>query len=138
MADEEIYIMDASAAVEYVLETNIGSRVATLIANARLIAPEIIDAEVLSALRRKMQRGEISEAEALDALDKLEGMIIERISSRTFMRKALELRHNITAYDALYVAIAQERGATLLTYDGPLTRAPASVLRGAVRNVSII
>ena len=137
MADEEIYITDASAVVEYLLETEVGLHVATLIASAHLIAPEIIDAEVLSALRRKMQRGEISEAEALGALDKLEGMTIERVSYRTYMRRALEIRHNVTAYDALYVVIAQERGATLLTFDGPLSRAPASVLRGAVRNVRV-
>lgn len=137
MADEEIYIMDASAAVGYVLETGVGSRVATLIVGAHLIAPEILDAEVLSALRRKVHRAEITESEALDALDKLEGMTIERVSSRAFTRKALGLRHNITAYDALYVAIAQERGATLLTFDGPLSRAPASVLRGVVLNVRV-
>ena len=137
MVSAEPYVIDSSATVEYLLETEVGLRVAALIAGVRLIAPEMLDAEVLSALRRNVQAREISEARALEALARLEALPVERVSHRTLTRAAWALRHNITAYDALYVAIAQERGATLLTYDGPLSRAPASVLRGAVRNVGI-
>ena len=138
MAGAEIYVMDSSATVEYLLDTEIGSQVSELIADAQLIAPEMLDAEVLSVLRRLVQAQEISEARALEALAKLEDMPVERVSHRTLTRTAWELRHNVSAYDALYVAIAQERGATLLTFDGPLTRAPASVLGVAVRRVGVI
>ena len=135
MVTAEPYVIDASATVEYLLETNVGLRVAALIAGARLIAPEMLDAEVLSALRRKVQAQEISETTALDALARLEDLPVERVSHRTLTRAAWDLRHNVSAYDALYVVVAQERGATLLTFDGPLTRAPASVLGITVRNV---
>ena len=137
MVSAEPYVIDASATVEYLLESDVGLQVAALIAGARLVAPEMLDAEVLSALRRGVQAQEISETRALEALAKLENMPVERVSHRTFTRAAWALRHNVSAYDALYVAIARERGATLLTFDGPLTRAPASVLGVAVRNVSI-
>jgi predicted nucleic acid-binding protein len=137
MVSAEPYVIDASATVEYLLESDVGLQVAALIAGARLVAPEMLDAEVLSALRRKVQVQAISEAWALEALARLEDLPIERVSHRTLTRAAWELRHNVSAYDALYVAIAQERGATLLTFDGPLTRAPASVLDVAVRNVGV-
>ncbi len=137
MVSAEPYVIDASATVEFLLESDVGLQVAALIAGARLVAPEMLDAEVLSALRRKVQGQEISEARAREALAKLEDMPVERVSHRTLTRAAWELRHNVSAYDALYVAIAQERGATLLAFDGPLTRAPASVLGIAVRSVSI-
>lgn len=136
MVSAESYVIDASATVEYVLETDVGLKVAELIDGARLIAPEMLDAEVLSALRRKV-REEISEATALDALTNLQDMPIERVSHQTLTRAAWALRHNVSAYDALYVALSQERGATLLTYDGPLSRAPASVLGITVRNVGV-
>ena len=137
MVSAEPYVIDSSATVEYLLETEVGLRVAALIAGVRLIAPEMLDAEVLSALRRNVQQENISEARALEALARLEALPVERVSHRTLTRAAWALRHNVSAYDALYIAIAQERGATLLTYDGPLTRAPASVLGVAVRNVGI-
>ena len=137
MVSAEPYVIDASATVEYLLESDVGLQVAALIAGARLVAPEMLDAEVLSALRRGVQAQEISETRALEALARLEDLPVERVSHRTFTRAAWALRHNVSAYDALYVAIARERGATLLTFDGPLTRAPASVLGVAVRNVSI-
>ena len=137
MVSAEPYVIDASATVEYLLETDVGLQVAALIAGARLIAPEMLDAEVLSTLRRKVQAQDIAEDTAVDALAKLEDMTVERVSHRTLTRAAWALRHNVSAYDALYVAIARERGATLLTFDGPLTRAPMSVLGVTVRNVGI-
>ena len=57
MAGPEIYVIDASAAVEYLLATDTGLRLAELTAGARLIAPELLDAEVLSALRQAAARG---------------------------------------------------------------------------------
>ena len=137
MVSAEPYVIDASATVEYLLETDVGLQVAELIDGAEPIAPEMLDAEVLSALRRKVREEDISEGRALDALSKLDNMPVERVSHRTLTRSAWELRHNVSAYDALYVAVAQLRGATLLTYDGPLSRAPASVLGVAVRNVGV-
>ena len=131
----ETYVLDASAAVEYLLESPAGARVAAVIAGARLIAPDTLDAEVMSALRGRVLPSVIDEARAIKALADLEAMPVERISSRTLIPLAWGYYHNITAYDALYVAAAKVHGATLLTSDGHLTRAPASVLDVPVRNV---
>lgn len=136
MVSAEPYVIDASATVEYLLGSDAGLRVAALIENGSPIAPEMLDAEVLSALRRKVQQQEISESTALDALARLDDLPVERVSHRAFTRSAWALRHNVSPYDAFYVAIAQERQATLLTNDGPLARAPASVLGVTVVNVS--
>ena len=133
----ETYVLDASAAVEYLLERPAGARVAAVITGARLIAPETLDAEVMSALRSRVLQGAIDEARAVKALDDPEAMAVERISSRPLIPLAWGYYHNITAYDALYVAAAKVYGATVLTSDGHLTRAPASVLDVAVRNVGV-
>jgi predicted nucleic acid-binding protein len=90
-----------------------------------LIAPELLDAEVLSTLRRVVLRGELSERRALQALDVLPLWGVIRVSHHPFLRAAFELWANYSAYDALYVAVAQRFGATILTCDGRLSRAPA-------------
>ena len=124
VTDSEPYVIDASATVEYLLESELGLQVAALILDARLIAPELLDAEVLSALRQETLRGRISEAEAVTALERLNDLPVERVSHQPYIRDAWELRHNVSAYDALYVAVARIYGATLLTADGRLARAP--------------
>ena len=133
--DAETYVLDASAAVEYLLQSEAGERVADIIAGARLIAPDTFDSEVMSSLRNMVLHGDIDEARTLAALSDLEAMPIERISSRRLIPLAWGYYHNITAYDALYVAAAKVYGATVPTSDGHLTRAPASVLDVPLRNV---
>ena len=110
MVSAEPYVIDSSATVEYLLETEVGLRMAALIAGVRLIAPEMLDAEVLSALRRNVQQENISEARALEALARLEDMPIERVSHRTLTRAAWALRHNVSAYDA-YTSQSPKSGA---------------------------
>ena len=134
----ETYVLDASAAVEYLLQSEQGERVSAIIGGARLVAPDTLDSEVMSSLRNMVLHGEIDETRALEALAGLEAMDVERISSRPLIPLAWGYYHNITAYDALYVAAAKVYGATVLTSDGHLTRAPASVLDVAVRNVRVI
>ena len=132
----ETYVLDASAAVEYLLESPFGARVAAVIAGARLIAPDTLDAEVMSALRNRVLQSAIDEARAVKALADLETLPVERIPYRPLIALAWQYYHNVTAYDALYVALAEVYGATLVTVDGHLSRAPASVLAGvAIHNI---
>ena len=131
----ERYVLDASAAVEYLQKTRQGLAAAGFIETARLIVPELLDAEVMSVLRRYILRGEIDEAQALTALDGLAALPVERISHRPLIPIAWRYYHNVSTYDALYVAVAQVYGATILTCDGHLSRAPASVLGVTVRNI---
>ena len=133
----EEYVIDASAAFEYLLNTPKGQRIAELIDDVPPVAPEMLDAEVLSALRSAVMRGEIDEAQALTALEDLADWPIERVSHRFLVRSAWRFRHNVSAYDALYIALAHQRSATVLTTDDALAGAPASVLGVVVLNVGV-
>ena len=117
------YIPDASAIVEYFLQTPAGLTVAELIADTELAAPELLDPEVMSSLRRRVLGGMLSEGQALRILDELADLPIERVAHRNLIRTAWGLYRNVSAYDALYVALARTRGFTLLTTDGRLARA---------------
>ena len=119
-----IVVVDASAAVEYLLRTELGYVVEGVIANADLVAPELLDAEVLAVVRREVVAKRLSSERAAEAIEDLVDWPIERIAHRLLLREAWRLRANVSAYDALYVAAARLRGATLLTADGPLARAP--------------
>ena len=118
------YVIDASVAVEYLLKTPLGLALAELVERASLIAPELLDAEVLSVLRRAALGGRLEEGRALAALDDLAVWPVDRLPTRTLARLAWRHLHNVSAYDALYVAAARAHDATLLTADGRLSRAP--------------
>ena len=118
------YVIDASVAVEYLLKTPIGLALADLVERAPLFAPELIDAEVLSVLRGAVLGGRIEEGRAVAALDDLSVWPLDRIPNRTLARLAWRHLHNVSAYDAFYVAAARVHDATLLTADGRLSRAP--------------
>ena len=118
------YVIDASVAVEYLLKTPLGLAMADLIERAALIAPELLDAEVLSALRGAVLGGRLDEARALAALDDLTDWPLDRIPNRTLARLAWRHLHNVSAYDAFYIAAARAHDAALLTADGRLSRAP--------------
>lgn len=118
------YVVDASLAFEYLLGTPLGLSVESMIEDADLSAPELLDAEVLHALRRAVLRGELDERRARMAIVDLERWDIERHPHWEFMRAAWRHRHNVSAYDAFYVAVAEELGLPILTVDGRLARAP--------------
>jgi predicted nucleic acid-binding protein len=119
------YVIDASAAAEYLLRTPLGLKLAGLIAGTFLLAPELLDVEVLSVLRRAVFRQQLVEQRAWLALEDLLAWPIDRIAHTGLIREAWQHRHNVSAYDALYVAAARIYDASLLTADGPLARAPA-------------
>ena len=118
-------MIDASVATEYLLRTSLGLKVADLIEGALLVAPELIDVEVLSVLRRAVLQEKLQEQRALIALEDLTDWQIDRIPHAPLLKQAWQYRHNVSAYDAFYVAAALVFDAPLLTADGPLSRAPA-------------
>jgi len=120
------YVIDASAAVEYLLRTPLGLKLANAIEGAFLLAPELLDVEVLSVLRRAVLRQQLQEHRATLVLEDLIDWPVERIPHASLVQEAWRHYHNVSAYDAFYVAVARLYDATLLTADGPLTRAPAS------------
>jgi predicted nucleic acid-binding protein len=96
-----------------------------LIEGAFLLAPELLDVEVLSVLRRAVLRQQLAEQRAWLALTDLLDWPIDRIAHTVLVREAWQHRHNVSAYDAFYVAAARLYDAFLLTADGPLARTPA-------------
>ena len=89
----------------------------------RLSAPELLDLEVASVLRRQVRRGEIDARRAALALDDLAMLPLERAPHRPLISRCWQLRENVTVYAAAYVALAEALGVTLLTGDGRLAGA---------------
>ena len=117
------YVVDASVAIEYLLKTPLGLSLAGAIEDAKLAAPELMDVEVLSVLRRAVLRGQLDSVRAQMAVDDLTQWDIERIAHRHLAQLAWQHYQNVSAYDAFYVAAARMRGLPLLTADGRLARA---------------
>jgi predicted nucleic acid-binding protein len=117
-------VVDASVAVEYLLRTKLGQRLAEQLETQTLLAPELIDVEVLAVLRGAVRGKQLSLERAQEALADLEVWDVERVPHRALWRTAWQFRGNVSAYDAFYVAVAALHDAPLLTADGPLSRAP--------------
>ena len=117
-------VVDASAAVEFLLRTPVGLRVEGAVANAALFAPELLDVEVTAVLRREVQRRRLAETRAAEALDDLVAWDVTRLHHGDLVQDAWQLRHDVSAYDAFYLAAALRCGAALVTADGPLSRVP--------------
>ncbi len=117
-------MVDASVAVEYLLRTPLGLSLAETIEDARLAAPDLIDAEVTSGLRRAVHAGRLTDKRAVMAIEALTQWPVRRIAGRALAPMAWPHHRNVTAYDAFYVAAASALGAPLLTADGRLARAP--------------
>ena len=130
------FVIGGSAATEYLLRTPLGLKVATAVEEASLIAPELIDVEVLSVLRRAVWRRELTEQRAILAVEDLVDWSIDRIPHKPLVWLAWQHRNNVSAYDAFYVAAARMANAPLLTADGPLSRAPK--LGISVENVRLL
>jgi predicted nucleic acid-binding protein len=94
------------------------------LAGERLFAPELVDVEVASAIRRARRTGRIEAERAVHALADLALLPLARVSHTVLLGRIWDLRDNLTAYDAAYVALAQVLDAPLMTGDAPLARAP--------------
>jgi predicted nucleic acid-binding protein len=124
-----VIVLDASAAFDLLAEVgDDGGWVDAQIASEReWHSPEIVDPEVLQALRRRLITGEVSNDEAEDIIDSLVTAPLARYPHLPLVPRAWELRGQLTAYDALYVALAEALGATLVTTDRTLARAVTTV-----------
>jgi predicted nucleic acid-binding protein len=121
-----VIVLDASAAVEWLLQTSTGARIARRILSLgeALHAPHLLDVEVTQVFRRHVSQGAIAASRAEEALQDLRELRVRRYPHILFLRRIWELRDNLSAYDALYVALAEALNATLITCDGRLASAP--------------
>jgi predicted nucleic acid-binding protein len=99
-------------------------RIEEAIGDGEPIAPDILNPEVLQSLRGLERGGVVTDARASRAVRRLAESRIARVPTRALLPDAWSLRHNLSAYDACYVALARALRCPLLTTDGPLARAP--------------
>jgi predicted nucleic acid-binding protein len=121
-------VVDASAVAELLLRRPSGARVAEFVrrSDGDLHAPHLIDVEVLSTLRRLVLSGVATVERADQALEDFTDLPIERYPHDILVTRAWRLRDNFSAYDAVYVALAEvvtDGGAPLVTADRPLASA---------------
>lgn len=120
-------VVDASAMVELLLDTEIGRRVDARVFGAEgRHAPHLLDVEVAQVLRRFVLARQVSEARAREALADLAVFPIVRHGHASLVVRMFDLRANLTAYDAAYVALAEALDATLITCDGRAASAPGN------------
>jgi predicted nucleic acid-binding protein len=112
-------VVDASAVLDGLLDPAGHEQIATALVGAGepLAAPDLLDVEVLSVLRRWERRGELATARARHALDDLAELPIVRHPARALLDTAWAMRQTLTAYDAQYVALARALSGALLTTD---------------------
>ena len=112
-------VLDASAAVEWLLRTDAGLKVEArlLVAPTTLHAPHLIDLEVAQALRRLVAIGDVDAETARDALADLSNLALHRHAHGVLLARVWELRAGLTSYDAAYVALAEALGAPIVTCD---------------------
>jgi len=121
-----VIVVDASVLVEILLNRPSGERLADRLLGPleALHAPHLIDLEIAQTLRRYEATGEMSPRRARQALLTFIQMPLERHPHWPFLDRIWELRRNVTAYDAAYVALAEALDAPLLTCDRALASAP--------------
>src|SRR5215471_14671611 len=122
-------VLDASAAVDWLLHTTAGLRIEQRIYARKetLHAPHLLDLEVAQVLRRLVREGTVSDRRGDQALQDLVALRITRYPHDILLRRIWQHRNNLTAYDAAYIALAERLGAPLVTRDGRLTAAPGHV-----------
>ena len=118
-------VLDASAAITALT----GSSTPEIELRARLAetvchAPHLIDAEIGSVLRRRLASGSITVTVAESALWATSSLVDQHYPHSALAHAAWALRHNLSYYDALYVALAARLGIPLLTADARLARVP--------------
>lgn len=118
-------VVDASAVLEALLRTEVSPQIERRIfaSTQTLHAPHLLDLEVAQVLRRYATVGDIEADRGSEALVDLADLPVTRYPHDLFLPRIWQLRHNLTAYDAVYVALAETLSAPLLTRDARLASA---------------
>jgi len=121
-----VIVLDASAAVDWLLQTPAGQRIENRIYSHKesLHTPHLLDLEVAQVMRRLVREGTITAHRADEAIRDLLDLSISRYPHFVLLPRIWQLRHNLSAYDAAYVVLAEKLGAALITRDSRLASAP--------------
>ncbi len=119
-------VIDASAALEVILATPAGKLIEARVfaPGERLYAPHLIDVEIAQVLRRYASAGQVSVRRCEQALEDWRAFRVHRYAHEPMLARVWALRANLTAYDAVYVALAEALDAPLLTRDARMADAP--------------
>ena len=119
-------VVDASALLEFLLQTSLGARVEARLFGEEdeLHAPHLLDVEIAQGLRRLVRTGEVSSGRAEEAIADLTDLDLHRHAHLDLVDRAWKLRDNISAYDAMYLVLAEAIEAPIITCDSPLVKAP--------------
>jgi predicted nucleic acid-binding protein len=117
-------VVDASALVELLLQTGRAAAVVQAVGNTEMVAPDVINPEVLWALRRRERNGKLRADRARQAVEDLLDAPLRRVPTLPLLPAVWALRANVTSYDACYVALARDLHCALVTGDRRLSRAP--------------
>jgi predicted nucleic acid-binding protein len=121
-----VIVLDSSAAIDYLLayEPNASWVEEHLRVDPDLHVPHLFDIEIVGAVRRKVLFGDLSQARGKQAVLDVVDLDVTRYPHTPFLARIWELRRNLTAYDAPYVALAEALGVPLVTTDRSLAGAP--------------
>lgn len=119
-------VVDASVLANAVADDETDGHVSreALRAAEELAAPDLVDVETVSALRKRWLAGTLTDERFAAAVGDLQDLDLDRYPALPLMGRVFELRTNLTAYDATYVALAEALECELLTADGRLAGAP--------------
>lgn len=127
-------VLDASVAAKcFFPEAGSDLANAVVLSGVRIVAPELIHAEVANVAARRAQRGETDPSVARRAIEALDELIDETCPLAPLRTRAfdLALASGLSAYDAIYVALAEARGAQLVTADARLVQSARAAGLGA-------
>jgi len=116
-----VIVLDASAAVLGLLNDGEARR---MLRDDAVVCPHLTDSEVVHALRAQVLRGDLDAREAGRAIEVWSRLGLSRLAVHGLLGRVWELRENLSAYDATYVALAEALEVPLVTADGRLGRAP--------------
>jgi len=122
-----LIVVDASAVLEVLLQTPAARRVSRRIfaSGETLHAPHLLDVEITQVLRRYARSGILSAQRGAEVLTDLADLPVNRYPHLVLLPRVWQWRHNLTAYDAVYLALAEALDAPLVTRDHALARASA-------------
>ncbi|MGH2443045.1 MAG: type II toxin-antitoxin system VapC family toxin [Chloroflexota bacterium] len=127
-----VVVIDASALLEMLLRTEKGPEVLDAIHGSEMVAPDLINIEVLAATCRLARIGEITAERAWQVISDLRDAPVRRFPTARLIKRVWLMRQNVTAYDAAYAALAEVLDCILVTSDLRLARAPKSCETRAV------
>jgi len=120
-----VIVLDASAAIEWLMRSSTGTKVDRRLFSspATIHVPHLLDVEITQVLRRYVRQRIITDSRGEEALQDLHDLPLSRYPHDILLPRVWELRAAVTAYDAVYVALAELLDAALITCDRRIAQA---------------